>query len=230
MGLLDLWKSKKTELEHSNVELDENDNAWDEFDLDESKCVASVDVHDDSGVEHLSAADRLVQGCRMGDLARVEAAISDGANVNELAARNRTGKDASESEVSPVWVAIKHGHYDVVVWLLSHGADPGARIYPCVSTPAIMQLLVDVGADLNEPDFKDVRRPGRYLTWARKCYRHNVLTWAQSRHRENSMFLDMLLVEPSLDLASVTLPSHLFASSDYLRSSLWIEVSLHSSS
>ena len=53
----------------------------------------------------------------------------------------------------PLEAAVDNKHHDVVVWLLSHGADSngdnvmyfGARH----STAAILQLLIDAGGDVN---------------------------------------------------------------------------------
>ena len=75
-------------------------------------------------------------------------------------------------------------HHDVVVWLLSHGADPngdavmaeGARY----STAAILQLLIDAGGDVNRET--DGRPP---------------LFWAMDDIREDNV--RVLLAQPSLD-------------------------------
>ena len=60
-------------------------------------------------------------------------------------------------------------HREVVAWLLSHGADVnGSRVMyhaVCNSTPAILQLLIDAGADVNRESGSvlGVRPP---LIWA----------------------------------------------------------------
>ena len=53
----------------------------------------------------------------------------------------------------PLVAAASSMHYDVVVWLLSHGADPNGHAVMCYcavnSTIAILQLLIDAGGDIN---------------------------------------------------------------------------------
>ena len=94
-----------------------------------------------------SPADRLVTACRAGDLPSAVAALADGASVNEK------GTNASGRESFPLRGAVWEDHHDVVVWLLSHGADPngpGVMWYGAFSsTAAILQLLIDVGGDVN---------------------------------------------------------------------------------
>ena len=92
-------------------------------------------------------ADRLAMACWNGDLASVKAAVADGASVNEK------GKSPHGWEVHPCAAAVSRQHHDVVVWLLSHGADPnGDKVvyYGAYdSTVAILQLLIDAGGDVN---------------------------------------------------------------------------------
>ena len=53
----------------------------------------------------------------------------------------------------PLTGAVFKKHHDVVVWLLSHGADPNGdkvmRFGAIFSTAAILQLLIDAGGDVN---------------------------------------------------------------------------------
>ena len=94
-----------------------------------------------------AAADRLVTACLRGDLLSAVAAVADGSSVNGK------GVLPGWSAVLPLTVAVASKQLDVVAWLLSHGADPngdtvmttGARH----STAAILQLLIDVGGDVN---------------------------------------------------------------------------------
>ena len=62
--------------------------------------------------------ERLFRAARHGDLAGVERSIAAGAHINGLAPVDRK---------TVLFRAAVLGHADVVTWLLSHGADPGAR-------------------------------------------------------------------------------------------------------
>ena len=54
----------------------------------------------------------------------------------------------------PLVAAVCKKHHDVVVWLLSHGADPNGEWVLLngagYSTTAILQLLIDAGGDVND--------------------------------------------------------------------------------
>ena len=92
-------------------------------------------------------ADRLVTACVNGDLPRVIAAVADGASVNEK------GEKPDWGEAVPLVAAVHERHRDIVVWLLSHGADPNGDwvMYDCVrySTSELLELLIDAGVDVN---------------------------------------------------------------------------------
>ena len=94
-----------------------------------------------------SLADRLAMACYKGDLPSAKAAVADGASVNEKGRALGWGVDL------PLVPAVDQRHHDVVVWLLSHGADPngeGVMWYGAwYSTAAILQLLIDAGGDVN---------------------------------------------------------------------------------
>ena len=131
-----------------------------------------------------SPADRLVAACYNGDLLAAEAAIADGAAVNEK------GKPPSyirgwSSTWLPLKAAVVNDHLDVVVWLLSHGGDPnGDAVMSCAardSTTDILQLLIDAGGDVN-------RRSDRELPLFAALY----------GQREDNF--PVLLAQPSLDL------------------------------
>ena len=66
-----------------------------------------------------SLADRLATACVNGDLPSARAAVADGASVNEEG-------DAPGwfDSIPPLEAAVYREQHDVVVWLLSHGADP----------------------------------------------------------------------------------------------------------
>ena len=125
------------------------------------------------------SADRLVAACDSGDLPSVIAAVAAGASVNEK------GKDPFAPSWPPLAAAVCSHRHDVVVWLLSHGADPngdgvmwhGARY----GTADILQLLVDAGGDVNADG-----KGAPLLFWAlRACVEAKVR---------------VLLAAPSLDL------------------------------
>ena len=94
-----------------------------------------------------SLAARLVMACGNGDLHSAAAAVADGASVNE------EGRAPDWGVSLPLAVAAPSQHHDVVVWLLSQGADPngvGVMAYgTCYGTIAILQLLIDAGGDVN---------------------------------------------------------------------------------
>ena len=67
----------------------------------------------------------------------------DGASVNE-----------NTETWLPLAAAVAYRQHHVVVWLLSHGADPSAETVmtngACESSPDILQLLIDAGGDVNK--------------------------------------------------------------------------------
>ena len=109
-------------------------------------------THMASSVVSRRLADRLVAACAVGDLPSAKAAVADGASVNGQ------GMASGWDPLLPLTAAaaLRHRH-DVVVWLLSHGADPnGDEVMFCgarLSTAAILQLLIDVGGDVNRDCF-----------------------------------------------------------------------------
>ena len=92
-------------------------------------------------------ADRLVTACINDDLPSARAAVADGASVNEQ------GTAPWGDVVLPLRATVSKQHHDVVVWLLSHGADPNGgnvMFHGIVNgTAAILQLLIDAGGDVN---------------------------------------------------------------------------------
>ena len=125
-----------------------------------------------------SLADRLVTACANGDLPSAEAAYADGATANEK------GTTPGWGVVRPLLAAVKRKHYDVVVWLLSHGADPNGDAVMTSgvahSTVDILQLLIDAGGDVN-----------------RESYGEPPLFPALRYKREDKV--RVLLAQPSLD-------------------------------
>ena len=111
-----------------------------------------------SGAASDSLADRLVAACFYGDLPSVKAAIADGASVEKWGRSPRRG-----AYVLPLAAAVDQRRHDVVVWLLSHGADPnGDRVMQCGAgdtTAAVLQLLVDAGGSVNREGLNDVWGP-----------------------------------------------------------------------
>ena len=94
-----------------------------------------------------SPAERLATACYSGDLPSAKAAVADGASVNEM------GTTPDCGTALPLTAAVKNGHDDVVVWLLSRGADPngdGVVYYGVLGNAVrILQLLIDAGGDVN---------------------------------------------------------------------------------
>ena len=93
------------------------------------------------------SSSRFVTACSDGDLSFVKAAVADGASVNE------EGEDEYGGKQLPLAAAAAVNNYDVVVWLLSHGADPNGDVVmlngAADSTAAMLQLLIDAGGDVN---------------------------------------------------------------------------------
>ena len=84
--------------------------------------------------------------CENGDLPSVKAAVAAGASVNE-------GRVPGWGTILPLAAAVGRKHHDVVVWLLSHGADPNGdgvmNVGAYESTAVTLQLLIDAGGDVN---------------------------------------------------------------------------------
>ena len=95
-----------------------------------------------------SLASQLVSACVRGDVLACEAAVASGACVNEAAIVT----DASDP-ILPLYAAVRNGRHDVVVWLLSHGADPnGDRVmWAAAADDAAdtLRALIGAGGDVN---------------------------------------------------------------------------------
>ena len=86
--------------------------------------------------------------CYSGDLPSAKAAVADGASVNEKGMVPAFG-----GTYLPLAAAVASKQRGVVVWLLSHGADPdgdGVMWYAAITSSADnLQLLLDAGGDVN---------------------------------------------------------------------------------
>ena len=127
-----------------------------------------------------SLADRLVTACLMGDLLSAKATVADGASVNEQGMVPRWS-----STVQPLTAALSSDYDDVVVWLLSLGADQSDdRVMwfgAYKSTAATLQLLIDAGGDVN-----------------RTCHGEPPLIAAVDGNNREDV-VRVLLAQPSLD-------------------------------
>ena len=94
-----------------------------------------------------SSTDRLVTACENGYLPSAIAAVEEGASVNDK------GTNPHGVTRVPLAAAVFRQHHDVVVWLLSLGADANGDDVMCwgaaCSTSDILQLLIDAGGDVN---------------------------------------------------------------------------------
>ena len=127
-----------------------------------------------------SLADRLVATCWSGDLPSAIAAVADGASVNEK------GR-ATRGMWLPLAASAFTKRHDVVVWLLSHGADPNGDyvMFSAAyhSTAATLQLVIDAGGDVN-----------------RTCVEPPLSAVVRGDNSEDN--LRVLLAQPALDLVS----------------------------
>ena len=134
-----------------------------------------------------SDPSRLVLACDVGDVATVKNAIKNGADVNGRA------KGRDDSPLTPLRAAVARRHHAVAAVLLAAGVDPNAddAMACCADTstpPAILQLLVDAGGDVNRGSGGPHPAPPVFL----------VLRDGQG---DPSPCLRVLLSEPGLDLA-----------------------------
>ena len=124
-----------------------------------------------------SLADRLVAACYLDDLPSAQTAVIAGASVNE----------ADSEEQLPLAAAVYSSHHDVVVWLLSQGADPNGDAVMLwavfFSAPNTLQVVIDVGGDVN-----------------RECRERLPLFASVDFVRADNA--RVLLTEPSLDLTA----------------------------
>ena len=148
-----------------------------------------------------SLADQLVTACWDGDLQSAEAALADGASVSEK------GRAHAGFCGLPLEAAVARQRHDVVVWLLSLGADPegyrvmyyGARF----STAGILLLLIDAGGDVNRETY--VLPPLFAAVWGNN--------WEDN--------VRVLLAQPSLDF---TIKYDGYTPEQYARDKGWPEV------
>jgi ankyrin repeat protein len=96
-----------------------------------------------------NSSEDLINACRQGDLAGVQAALDAGADVNATDASGNT--------------AIGNAYFwpEVTKLLLEKGADPNGGNYPALITASnvysteVVKLLIDAGADPNKPGLID---------------------------------------------------------------------------
>ena len=94
-------------------------------------------------------ADQLVIACSNEDVEAAEELILGGANPNHAGMVPGWSPD-----VLPLYAAVYLDHYDLIVMLLAHGADPGLdnAMYAraCFAQEPTLELLFDVGGDVNQ--------------------------------------------------------------------------------
>ena len=126
-------------------------------------------------------ATQLADACDAGNFQAAKAAVDAGASVND-----KRSAPGYLNPVCPLAAAAFNHSQAVVVWLLRHGADPNGDSVmsdgACYSTPAILQLLIDAGGDVN-------RNSGRMPP---------LFAATNYNHQEN---VQVLLAVPALDLA-----------------------------
>ena len=132
-----------------------------------------------------SLAGRLATACYRGDLPSGKAAVADGASVHEK------GKSPGWfATVLPLTAAVATQCRDVVVWLLSSGADPNGDDVMATgayrSSAGILQLLIDAGGDVNR---ESSRQPPLFSALDNDNSEEYV-----------RVIVRVLLAQPSLDL------------------------------
>ena len=138
-----------------------------------------------------SPQDRLIQGCSVGDLVVVKAAITYGASLSVRGWVMEPGGDFKRN-LFPLEVAVRQRSLPVVAYLLSLSPDvePPCAFELC-SDGEIWQLLIDAGCDINCISEHDGRSRGLY---------HAV-----SNSSEDGRLVQLLLAQPSLNLDAATL-------------------------
>ena len=139
--------------------------------------------------------DSLVRLCEAGDFPAVLAALAHGANVNER------GRDTYRHRQPPLAAAVRGEHYSLVLHLLSLDADPnGDEVMGWAawnSTPAILQLLIDAGGDVNRAS------GGRLPVFVAMSTVFGSSRFAGARAEPPvTAQLRVLLDQPSLDLSA----------------------------
>ena len=95
----------------------------------------------------LNPNDQLIQGVTQANLALVQTAVARGADIDIPMTR---------SKITALHHAVYEGYYDIVKYLLEHGANPNSadisgntplRTAVSKNDTRIIQLLVDHGAD-----------------------------------------------------------------------------------
>ena len=112
------------------------------------------------------AIDRLCTACWSGDLPAADAAIADGAIVND------EGRAPGWDSILPLYAALVQQHRDIVVWLLcGHGADPNGTDVMYFGakwgTAVILQVLIDAGGDVNQACYGE---PLLFVSISNTCY------------------------------------------------------------
>ena len=148
---------------------------------------SSFTQYDDSAspLPNVTRQDKLVSACLDGILPAVKASIAGGASVNDL------GKNKYGGVYAPLTAAVTYQHADVVHYLLSRGADAKGRDVMTAavgnSTPAILQLLIDAGGDLNVAHGLSIAPP---------------LFAASLAHGDVAAKVGVLLAQPGLELVA----------------------------
>ena len=109
--------------------------------------------------EQYPSHERIIRGARRGNIAMVESALLDGADINALSTQREGVQydDELRFDEFPLQIASGNGDYSMVQFLLKQGANPTmashrgnfTALHAAKGNKAIVELLVEYGANIN---------------------------------------------------------------------------------